>query len=171
MPSLSVQSAPLQPRLAPSEPVAPMGAATELEPVRPRCRVKDMSVPSQVQRFELSIYDHGGNDHGHCFGGANSYAPSPGRPPDARLQPQMLELEACSTDPYYSIGFNDGRYQAGVYDGLYGVDEDERSLRGCDDDDEYDDGGGYADDDDQYYDEDEYESYYDEEYDQYDGED
>ena len=81
----------------------------------------------------------------------------------------MLELEACSTDPYYSIGFNDGRYQAGVYDGLYGVDEDERSLHGCDDDDEYDDGGGYADDDDQYYDDDDHESYYDEEYDQYDG--
>ena len=30
----------------------------------------------------------------------------------------MLEIEACTTDPYYSIGFNDGRYEAGIYDGL-----------------------------------------------------
>ena len=83
----------------------------------------------------------------------------------------MLEVEACSTDPYYSTGFNAGRYEAGVYDGMYGVDRDERNLTGCDDADEYDDGGGYADDEDQYYDGDDYESYYDEEYDQYDGED
>ena len=79
----------------------------------------------------------------------------------------MLELEACSTNPYYSVGFDDGRYQAGVYDGLYGVEEDERSLHGGDDADEYDDGGGYADDDDQYYDGDDHGSYSDEESDQF----
>ena len=148
-----------------------MAAIPTLEPERPHCRVMDGRMPSQVQRFALSIYDHGDDDHGHGFGGVNAYAPTPGRPPDVRLQPQMVEVEACSADPYYSVGFNDGRYEAGVYDGLYGVDEDERGLRGCDDDDEYDDGGSYADDDDQYYEDDDHESYYDDEYDQYYDED
>ena len=72
--------------------------------------------------------------------------------------------------PSSSIGFNDGRYEAGVYDGLYGVDGvidgDERNLHGCDDTNEYA-GGGYADDDDQYYDGDDHGSYSDEESDQY----
>ena len=162
-----VQSAAMQPQLAPREPSAPKATTTTLEPERPRCRVIDKSIPSHVHRFGLGIYDRGDDDHEYCSGGVNSYAPAPGRPPEERLQPQMVELEACSADPYYSIGFNDGRYEAGVHDGLYGVDGDERGLRGCADDDEYDDGGGYADGDDQYYDEDEYESYYDEEYDQY----
>ena len=142
-----------------------MAAKPTLEPEQPRCRVNDESMPSQVQRFGLSIYDHGDDDHDYGFGGVNSYAPTPGRPPDVRLQAQMVELEACSTDLYYSIGFNDGRYEAGVYDGMYGVDEDERGLRGCDDDDEYDDGGGYA--NDEYQD---YDAGDDHEYDEYDNE-
>ena len=166
----SVQSAALPPQLAPREPSTPKAATTTLEPERPRCRINDKSIPSQVQRFRSSIHDHGDDDHEYCFGGVNSYAPNPGRPPDVRLQPQMVALEACSADPYYSIGFNDGRYEAGVHAGLYGVDGDERGLRGCDKDGEYDDGGGYADDDDQYFDDDGYESYYDEQYDQYEDE-
>jgi len=137
-----------------------MAATPTLEPERPRCRVIDVSMPSQVQRFALSIHGHSDDDHVHGFGGLDSFAPTPGRPPDVRLLPQMVELEASSTDPYYSIGYDDGRYQAGIYDGLYGVDEDERGLHGCDDDDEYDDGGGYTDD----Y---QYDDYDDHEYDEY----
>ena len=117
-----VQSAAMQPQLAPREPSAPKATTTTLEPERPRCRVIDKSIPSHVHRFGLGIYDRGDDDHEYCSGGVNSYAPAPGRPPEERLQPQMVELEACSADPYYSIGFNDGRYEAGVHDGLYGVD-------------------------------------------------
>ena len=79
----------------------------------------------------------------------------------------MVELEAYSTDPYYSIGFNDGRHEACIYDGLYGVDEDERGLCGCDDNGEYDDGGDYDDSGYRSYDEGGHESYQDDVYDQY----
>ena len=67
-------------------------------------------------RAHRVIYDHGSDNHGHGLEGANSYPVLSARHAPTEYSRLEGELEVCTADPYHSVGFNDGRYEAGVYD-------------------------------------------------------